>query len=269
MARRIKLRGWRKIATATWGLPADPQIYGDLDIDAAALLAFASRVQEKTGERVTLTHLIGKAVAHALATHPELNARLYRGRFVQRDQVDIFFIAATGGGDDLSGVKVEHTDRKSVIDVARELRARTERIRAGEDEDLGKTKALLEVVSPRVLGWLLRLVAWLTVDRDLDLRKYGLPRQAFGSAMVTSVGMFGIQHAYAPLSPYYRVPFLVLVGEVTERPVAVEGTVVVRNIVSIAATIDHRYMDGFHAAKLATAVREYCADPARFEPALG
>ncbi len=46
-----------------------------------------------------------------------------------------------------------------------------------------------------------------------------MPRQAFGGAMITSVGMWGIGHAYSPLAHYYRVPLLVLVGAVEKgRP---------------------------------------------------
>jgi pyruvate/2-oxoglutarate dehydrogenase complex dihydrolipoamide acyltransferase (E2) component len=36
---------------------------------------------------------------------------------------------------------------------------------------------------------------------------------------------------------------------------------------TIAATLDHRYLDGFHAARLSRSVREYLEDPKRFEPA--
>ena len=86
--------------------------------------------------------------------------------------------------------------------------------------------------------------------------------------MVSSVGMFGIQHAYAPLSPYYRIPFLVLVGEVSERPAVVDGQVVPRPMFTIGATMDHRYVDGFHAARLARGARDYLEDPKRFEPVL-
>jgi hypothetical protein len=38
-------------------------------------------------------------------------------------------------------------------------------------------------------------------------------------------------------------------------------------MLTITATFDHRYADGYHAARFAEAVRGYCADPARFEPA--
>jgi pyruvate/2-oxoglutarate dehydrogenase complex dihydrolipoamide acyltransferase (E2) component len=50
-------------------------------------------------------------------------------------------------------------------------------------------------------------------------------------------------------------------------PVAVEDQVVVRPMLTLTATFDHRYVDGFHAAQFAGAVRGYCEAPSRFEPA--
>lgn len=264
MRRGGRAGGWRKIAIATWGPPNDPQIYGDLDIDATEILAFIQAARD-AGAKVTVTHLVGKAIAYALAEHPQLNVRLYRGRFIPRDTVDVFFIVSAEGGSELSGVKVRDADRKPVVEIAGELGARAGRIRTGEDADFGKTKSMLDRTPRRLLGWALRIVAWLTADLDRDLRARGLPRQAFGSAMVTSVGMFGIQRGYAPLSPYYRIPFLILVGEVRPQAVVVEGRVEARPVLTITATMDHRYVDGFHASRLARSVREYLEDPKRFE----
>jgi hypothetical protein len=114
----------------------------------------------------------------------------------------------------------------------------------------------------------LRLSAWVTSDLNLNLPRLGLPRQAFGTAMITSVGMWNVTNAYSPLSSYYRVPVLVLVGAVEPRPVARAGSVVVRPTLTVTATFDHRYVDGFQAAQFAAAVREYCAHPGAFEPKL-
>lgn len=265
---RVKIKGWRKIAAATWSHPNDPQIYGDLEIDATPLLEFIDEAQRVTGVKLTITHMVGKAIGYALVEHPELNVRLYRGHFVPRESVDIFFIVSAEAGAELSGVKVVNTDKKAVVDIAKELADRAGRIRTGTDEEFGKTKSMLAGTPTRLLHLSMRVAAWITTDRDKDLKKRGLPRQPFGSAMITSVGMFGIQHAYAPLSPYYRIPFLVLVGEVTDKPVVVDGEIVVRPMLTLAATMDHRYVDGFHAARLARHVREYCAEPKRFEPPL-
>jgi pyruvate dehydrogenase E2 component (dihydrolipoamide acetyltransferase) len=124
---------------------------------------------------------------------------------------------------------------------------------------------MLAALPPRVLRPALELSAWLTSDLNLDLPALGLRRQSFGSAMITSVGMWGINRAYSPLASYYRVPVLVLVGAVVDRPVAVAGQVVVRPVLTLTATFDHRYADGFQAARFAQAVQEYLEKPERFE----
>jgi pyruvate dehydrogenase E2 component (dihydrolipoamide acetyltransferase) len=259
---------WRKIAPAIWSHPRDPQIYGELEVDASALLAFIEDARASSGTRLTVTHVVGRAVALALAAHPELNCSLARGRFVQRPTVDVSFVVAVDGGRDLSTVKVRNADEKPAVDIATELAERAARVRSGTDADFGRMKVTIERTPRPLLRLGLRVADWVTGDLRVDLRRYGLPRDPFGSAMVTSVGMFGVQRAYAPLSPYYRVPFLVLVSEVTERPVVVDGAVAVRPMLGLTATMDHRYLDGAHAARLANAVRAYLADPAAQEPQL-
>lgn len=270
MAQGRKLKGWRKIAASTWGEPNDPQIYGDLEVDVGPALAYIESVYEVTGIRLSLTHLVGRALAHAFAQNPDLNGRLHRGRFVPRDSIDIFYIVSAEAGQELSGVKVRDADTKSALEIAEDLRSRAARISSGDDAEFGRTKTMLATIPPWLLAGILRLSAWLTVDLDLDLSRFGLPRQAFGSAMVSSVGMFGIGHAYAPLSPYYRIPLLVLIGEAGLRPVVNDdGQVEARHMVTLSATIDHRYLDGFHAARMSRSIREYFADPSAHEPQAG
>ena len=127
---------------------------------------------------------------------------------------------------------------------------------------------MLAVLPPSLLRYTLRAAAWLTSDLNLDLSRFGMPRQAFGGAMITSIGMWGINRAYSPLARYYRVPVLVLVGAVRPQPVAINGEVAVRPVLTLTATFDHRYADGFHAARLARVISDYCADPAAYEPPL-
>jgi pyruvate dehydrogenase E2 component (dihydrolipoamide acetyltransferase) len=255
---------WRKLAGATWSAPRDPQIYGDIEVDATAALAFLDDVRTATDVRVTMTHLVGKAIAHTLGAHPDLNTRMRRGHFVPRDSVDIFFVAAVGEGD-LSGVKVREADRKGVVEIALELEERVRRLRGGDDASFGATKRLFDALPARVLAPAFRFATWLTMDRDLDLARVGLPREAFGSAMVTSVGMFGVQHAYAPLSPYYRLAFLALVSEVSEKPFVVDGEVQARPVLNVAVTLDHRYLDGAQAGRLSRTMRSYLEAPAAVE----
>ncbi len=267
MARR--LHGWRKLAGSTWGPPADPQFFGEMEVDAGTLLEHIEQIREHTGDHVTMTHLVGRAVAHGLAEVPHLRARLVRGREYPRESIDVFFIVSAGGGEDLTGIKVTDADRKSAVEIARELGRGARAVATGTDAEFGRVKRMFDLLPPRVLGVVLRLSAVLSSDLNLDLPALGIRRQAFGSAMVTSVGMWGVVHAYSPLAAYYRVPVLVCVGAVTQRPAAVAGRVVARPTMIITATFDHRYVDGYHAAQFARAVQDYCAHPETYEPAWG
>ena len=261
------LHGWRRLAGAAWGPPNDPQFYGDLEVDAAILHTYLDELRRRTGVHVTVTHLVGKAVAHALEGVPALRMRLWRGREYPRESIDVFFIVAND--DELTGVKVCAVDTKPVVDVARELEARVADIRAGNDEQLGKTKAMMERLPRPLLKAAIKLSSVLTSGLNLDLPQYGLPRQAFGAAMITSVGGFGITHAYSPLASYYRVPLLVLVGAIQEKPVVVAGRVIARPMLGLTATFDHRYCDGLQAARFADGIRSYLANPRAFEAVPG
>jgi len=245
----------------------DPQFFGDMQLDAEPLLTYIENARRAGGEHVTMTHLVGRAVAHGLAAVPDIRVRIAHGRLHERESVDVFFIVATRGGRELTGVKVADADHKTATAIAAELNRRYSAIEAGKGDDLDRGKALLASLPPRLVGAALSISAWLTSDLNLDLPRLGMPRQAFGGAMVTSVGMWGIDHAYSPLAHYYRVPVLVLVGAVRKLPVVIDDAVVVRPMMTITATFDHRYVDGYHAAKFGDAIRSYCADPEGCEAA--
>ena len=259
-----ELTGWRRVAGAMWGPPDDAQIYGALDVDAGPAQAFLAKLRA-AGHHVTVTHLVGKAVAHALAAVPELNVRIRGSRALPRPSIDIFFITAVQGGRDLSGVKVPMVDERPVVEVAQELDRRAHKLKGGEDLEFSRSKRLMDRLPRPVLRAALRATSYLTNALQLELPLLGLHPSPFGSAMVTSVGMFGLPQGFAPLAWMYDVPLLVLVGEVCERPEVVDHQVVVRPVLPITATIDHRYVDGWHVSHLVRAFREYLAAPERFE----
>jgi pyruvate dehydrogenase E2 component (dihydrolipoamide acetyltransferase) len=89
----------------------------------------------------------------------------------------------------------------------------------------------------------------------------GLEAFPFGSAIITNVGSFGLEEAYAPPTPFARVPVLLLVGAVKDQPTVVDGQVVVRPMLNVMATIDHRFIDGAEIAILAKIVRQGVEQP--------
>lgn len=250
-----------------WRAPDDPQIFGAFEIDARPLLAIMDAYRA-AGSRVTPTHLVGRALAHMLHAVPDLNVRIVNGRAYPRPTIDVFFIASVGSGHDLSGVKIVDVPSKPATEIARELAERATAMKVGRDKEFSRSKGLTDSLPPWLLRGALRATAFLTEQLQLDLPRLGLRRSPFGSAMVSSVGMFGLPHGFAPLAWMYDVPLLVLVGEITERPVVEAGKVVARPILPVTATIDHRYADGWHVSRALVAFREYLAEPGAFEPAL-
>jgi pyruvate dehydrogenase E2 component (dihydrolipoamide acetyltransferase) len=251
---------FRRMAAAMWRSPRDPSIYGSMDVDATAALAFLADHQRTTGVKLTVTHLVARAVALALRDQPEINGKVrFWGRLEQRGSVDVFVTVLTGR--DLSGARIDRADEKSLTAIATEISERAGKIRTGTDASYEKSRSLLKTMP----WWLARPATWLSDvlvnELHLDLPAQGMPRDPFGSALVTSVGRFGIDTAFAPFVPLARCPMLILVPEVRPRPWAVGNHVEVRPVLRLCATFDHRLIDGAAAGRFAAQLTALFATP--------
>ena len=66
---------------------------------------------------------------------------------------------------------------------------------------------------------------FLSSSLGLDLPIFGVRPFPFGSCLVTSVGMMGLDTAFIPFPPFARVPLLVMVGGIKKKPVVIDGEV--------------------------------------------
>ncbi|HEY6881233.1 MAG TPA: 2-oxo acid dehydrogenase subunit E2 [Polyangiales bacterium] len=258
------LTGWRRVASAMWPAPSDPQIYGQLEIGAAALLAFIERARS-AGQHLTVTHLVARALTTALEAVPELNVRIVGSRAVTRPRIEIFFITSMRAGqDDLSGVKVD-TTRCNVFELAEQLTRGVNTLRDGHDPSFARAKRTMDRLPRPVLRAALHVSALASERLQLRLPWLGIERSPFGSAIISSVGSLGLPSGFAPLSWMYDVPLLILIGEVCERACVVDGSIVARAVLPLSITIDHRYVDGVHLGRALRALRAYLEDPAAYE----
>ncbi len=247
---------------SAWGRPRDPSVYGWLDVDVSRALAYLEALNCRSGPKVTLTHLVGKAAAIAIAACPEVNAVIRRGRIQLRDRVDIFFQVAFDQGRNLSGAKIDAADRKSLVAIASELAEGAAKVRGHERHALSRSDATLSRVPAPLRSLVLRAVESAVYDWQLDLSRFGVPSDAFGSAMVTNVGVFGLPHAFAPLVPFTRVPIVITMGKVGDAAIVEPGGgLVVRPVLPVGVTLDHRVLDGFQAGQLARRFEEVLRDP--------
>lgn len=252
----------RKLAIASWSAPREGNIYGKLTLDATEVLAYIAWMRETSGEKVTVTHVVGKAVAMALRASPGLNGRIRLGTYVPHETVDITFLVALEEGSNLAKAKVERYDEKSVDQAARELRELAQKLHNGKDETFKKSMGPVKLLPTWILKWVVAISGYLTAIWGLRVPALGLEPYPFGSAIVTNVGIFGLDEGFAPPTPFAHVPVYVLMGAVKKAPwVNDDGELEVRQQLTLTATLDHRFLDGAQGGTLAKTVREIFANP--------
>ena len=65
LKQKKNLSSFRRIAIGTWKTVGDPSVYGSLTLKMGKALEYLDRFREVTGKRVTLSHMMAKAVANA------------------------------------------------------------------------------------------------------------------------------------------------------------------------------------------------------------
>jgi len=257
----IEISSFRQMAAVAWDHPFDPSIYGYLDFDATALEKRLNELKAQ-GSRVTVTHVVARAMALALQRHPDLNVMLRRRRLYPRKRVDIFLQVAmpdpTGlGKADLSGVKITDCDKKDLAEIGRFCDEKIALVRNRTDPELQKSKDTIAKIPRFLLKGIVRFFSWCQREPNWRMKWAGMPKDPFGSAMITSLGMMGIETAFAPLFPLGGPAMIMLVGAIKLQPVCLDdGTIVARRTLRLCGTFDHRVVDGFHLAQLAAELRK-------------
>ncbi len=265
LVQKKDLSSFRRIAIGTWATAYDPSVYGTMEVRVDKCLEYIEAFREKTGKHLTMTHLMAKVSAACLAEMPDANAILRFNRIYLRKHIGVFFQVAMEdketGEIDLSGTTIMDAERKSLLEIVEEFEEKVAKVRAAKDPALEKTRSSFKKIPALMLNFVLKMISLLTYTLNLDMRWAGLPRDPFGSVMVTNIGSLGLDQAYVPLVPYSKVPLLIAVGSVVETPIVEDGEVVVGKMMNLSATFDHRVLDGVHASVMARVVREWFADP--------
>ncbi len=265
IARKARLSPFRHIALGTWRTAYDPSIYGSLTLRMHEALRYLHAYRKATGRHLTVTHMMAKAVGHMLEQMPELNAILRWRTIYLRKDISVFFQVAIEdpetGELDLSGIKIEEPQSKTLATIIDEFEARAAAVRARRDEGLERSRSQMGSVPAFAMHAMLRVLSFLSYTLNLDLRWAGVPRDAFGSVMVSNVGSLGLEAAYAPLVPFSRVPLLVAMGAVEDIPEVVDDQVRATKAMRLFATFDHRVLDGAHAARMVKIMRAWFERP--------
>ena len=193
------------------------------EVDMSALNALREKYKEKIekehGVKLTFMPFFVRAVCQALKQFPTINAQVDGDTIVYKHYVNMGIAVASEQG--LVVPNVKDADRKSLLDVSRDIADVAKRARDGK----------------------------LTMD---DLTG--------GTFTITNGGVFG-SLVSTPIINYPQVGILGL-HKTQDRPVAINGQVVIRPMMYIALSYDHRIVEGQQAVQFLVRVKELIEDPA-------
>jgi pyruvate dehydrogenase E2 component (dihydrolipoyllysine-residue acetyltransferase) len=97
------------------------------------------------------------------------------------------------------------------------------------------------------------------VGRARD-NKLTAPDLENGTFTISNLGMFGVEQFVAVLNPPQAA--ILAVGATIDTPVARDGDVVVRPMMTLTLTVDHRAVDGADGADFLRTLKQFVEDPA-------
>ena len=258
-----QMSAFRKVALGTWQTAYDPSIYGTMRLPMEPALAYIEKFREKTGRKLTITHLVARAAAMVLEKCPEANALLRWNRIYLRKNVDVSVLVLMddNGQIDLSSATLRNADKMTLVDVLNSIEKQAELIRAKKDPALEQTRQSMKLIPSLFINAFFKLLSFLLYTLNMDLSRFGLPRDPFGGCVVTSIGSLGLDVGYVPLVPYSRVPIFISPGAIKEEPVVRDGELAVAKVMNLSATFDHRIIDGGHAAVMSKTLRAIFENP--------
>ncbi len=267
---------FRRLALGSWKEANDPTLYGMLEVNIEAALAYLEQQRTKTTEKLTITHYIGKVFAEILKLHPELNSEIRFGQFYPRQSIDLSFQIAIEDlpfepkqhhRHDLSAGLVEQADQKSIIDIAKELNARARLIRGKDDPMFKGIKKISSIVPGFFLSGAVGLLKFFIRTLNLWSPVLGIPKNAFGGIMLTNVGSLGLDFALPALFPPAGVSCIIAVGAIYKAPhyeTDAHGVVTkttLKPYIRLCGAFDHRFIDGIHASRIARDIRRLIEHP--------
>ena len=204
------------------------QLTTTCDIDMSELIRIRNSFlakEEAIGVRISFTDLLVFILSRVLKEQPRMNSSLIDNRVILWEDINIGVAVAIELSEMETGLIVpviRNTDQKSLLTISKEVKALTKRARAMQ-------------LLPDDLGG--------------------------GTFTITNFGVFGV--GYSITTPVINQPEAAILGTgaVVDRPVVREGQIVVRPIMPLSLTFDHRLLDGAPIGKFFKRLQELLENP--------
>ncbi|MFH1953206.1 MAG: dihydrolipoyl dehydrogenase [Pseudomonadota bacterium] len=232
-----------------------------------------AQVDEATRQRLVGLTGMRRAIAKKMLASKIETAQTYMSNTVDASKIVEYRMALLPRIQEEFGVRVTITDIMMKITAAAILehpiintRWSDKGILYLEDVHMGMAMALdAGLIVPVIRDISKKSLAQIAKDRIELIRKGRenkfLPDDITGSTFTLSaMGMFGLEHFTANINLPENA--ILAVGAIIDKPVAVDGEVVIRPIMNITLSYDHRTIDGAEAGKFMRTLKALIEDSA-------
>jgi pyruvate/2-oxoglutarate dehydrogenase complex dihydrolipoamide acyltransferase (E2) component len=222
-------------------------VHGLMEVDVTAARQLLREHKARTGQALSFTAYVVACLGRAVAENKAVQGyRNWRNQLVLFDDVDVSTIIEIQVGERKTPLAhvVRAANRRSYREIHDEIRSVQAENRREKAMPYGRYLGLYGLV-PAVL----RRAAYRAAFRNPHLVK-----KLVGTVGLTSVGMFGQGGGWIITVPVYTLG--VSLGGIAEKPVVVEGEIVVREFLGITLTLDHDVVDGGPAARFSRQFKE-------------
>jgi pyruvate dehydrogenase E2 component (dihydrolipoamide acetyltransferase) len=251
----------KRFNIATWDEPQDGIIQNRYEVDVTNINTYIAEVKEKLGMKITLTHVLAKAVGEMLKAAPDVNGKIVLGKYIPFDHANVCLAVDVKDGEDLHALLVEDVDKLTIEDISEEIARKATAIKQLKDKSYNeRTKAAKNLPSFLMLplGFFMLIVTqWM----GKPVKSKGVDAHPVGGALISNVGIFGVKDGTAPVLAGGFSACTITLNQVVDRPIVKDGKIQIAPTVMINVSIDHRFLDGSRAKTLSKILNLYLQNP--------
>jgi hypothetical protein len=237
---------------------ADPYSGMLYDIAIDACKQRAQQIGAEHGKHITLTPLIIKLVALAIAENPVFNQILLGGRLYAFDEIHIASLVVVPDSGAIAYVVLENPQLKTLVDIQQELFAGFARVRRRIAAGPGRLESFLTHLVYKY--GLYRLIGQQRAFRIGYQRGFISNISLSVHSYAAASNFIMVKDVISPLPFYPKIhacgPF--------KRAVLDDGMLVSREMVQLHVTTDHRIVNGMHAHDFGQSLVRIANDPERY-----
>ena len=231
---------------------ADREVYIDYPIDVTELLKYREKLNKKKDRHITIFHLFSTGIAKVIYNRPQLNIFIINGKFYQRNDVVLSFVAKTEFTDTaeelMQILKVEEND--NIFTLSEKISGNVKKARTssqtGGDKLVSFVGHMPKILRRPVVGM------FMFLDRH-DLLPSDLANELlyYSSVILSNIGAIGCTGGiYHNITDFGTNSILATMGKIYKKEVVNDdGTKEIRDFCDFGMTLDEGIADGFYMIK--------------------